>query len=832
MAAPKKGAGKIVVMLSSVAKPPPAGTQALSQVPPLADSTPKALIPPKTVLRPPPLPPKQVTPLSHIPPQTQLNTTTYVKLPPKTAAPKLTLISSAPRADSTPGNAAPPSLPKKSGPQHIPPIKLNESLSDKNSPAESIFLDSTDSAPAPASTPEPRPEGWKSLQPGELNPPGGGLQSLEVFARSQPEPEAKDKPLVAPPLRPPSGVESPGLAGKGGPTLLPPPLPPPLPPSAESPATPPSAIQVAPPLIEKEPESPSEKLPPPLLPAEARQEEPTLPAAPEPPPLHKVPAMIQPELSASGPQLQPKPLKSQPLSTTARVNWLKQSTPLVLSSTSPKALPKIAEAKPALKPAVLPKRLAATPEEPPAEMPAIETGKAPVETTDDPSPAIQPREADSSAPSPSPEPAAQEPSPGENTRAVAETVAASPAVPFVKATHAIGPALATRADRTRKRRLRGTIFFWCILIPLTFVVLFFGSLHFGRDTRMEGQVIPPTGMLLNNEVWIVSGGDLWSQASGLAEDLAKERSPVRQDIQERQDHVHRAQADVAAREERIRLIQQEIQSSKDEASTIIKQSRDATQQIWDGEGARIDDEYQSRFDQLRKAIAARAKSLNLKYQPDDAYPSPEVWANAYRLALYQVPAGVDSAKELQWLGDQMKQWRDFLKTLDDRKEQLREKAAQLKLAPGPKLTDLNAKITELQQRIDSTQAEEVPLKAELQQAQADLAQSETTDAGLDDRFYTQLYSLPQGAILNHLRIPLERNGRFTWVDTDTFGEGEKVRHYWIFARATRQDGRQYWALGRVSLEKDHKLCILMEPDSFVSTKAILRPDLPPEEQEQ
>ena len=329
-------------------------------------------------------------------------------------------------------------------------------------------------------------------------------------------------------------------------------------------------------------------------------------------------------------------------------------------------------------------------------------------------------------------------------------------------------------------------------------------------------------------MWIVS--DFRELASGIAEDLAAERTPLMQEIQERQAHVQRAQADVASREERIRLIQQEMQAAKDDITLVIKKSRDATQQIWDGEGAQIDQEYQARFNDLQKAISDRAKSLNLKYTPDPSFQSPELWANAYRLALYEVPAGVDSVKEHQWLGDEMKQWRDFLKTLDDRKETLREKAAQLKLEPAPKITDLNTKIDELQQRIDGTTAEEVPLKAELQQAQADLAQAQAAEAGLDDKYYKQLDSLPGEAITKH--IAMATNGRFTWVEDDVFAEGEKEHSYWIFSRATRPDGRQYWALGHFSIQKNHKVCLLIEPDSFVSTKAILRPNLTWEEQQQ
>jgi len=178
----------------------------------------------------------------------------------------------------------------------------------------------------------------------------------------------------------------------------------------------------------------------------------------------------------------------------------------------------------------------------------------------------------------------------------------------------------------------------------------------------------------------------------------------------------------------------------------------------------------------------------------------------------------------------MKQWRDFVKTLDDRKEQLREKAAQLKLAPAPKIADLNTKIDELQQRIDGTTAEEAPLKGELQQARMDLAQAQTVDSSLDDKYYKQLNALPGGSVTKH--IPLAANGRFSWVEDDPFAEGEKERHYWIFARATRTDGRQYWALHHFSISKNQTVQLIVEPGGFISTKAILRPNLSPDEQEQ
>ena len=388
----------------------------------------------------------------------------------------------------------------------------------------------------------------------------------------------------------------------------------------------------------------------------------------------------------------------------------------------------------------------------------------------------------------------------------------------------------TRSARARKRNRAETIVFYSIFL-VVLILLYVGALYFGRETRVEGQVIPPPNMTLGNEVWIV--GDFRSQAFGIVDDLAANRAPDLRDIQEAQDHVQRAQADVAAREERIRLLQEQVQAAKDEIASIIKQAHDAAQQIWDVPGAQLEDEYNSRLNQMQKLFVDRAKSLNLKYQPDDTYHSPEVWANAYRLALYDTPAGVDSVKEHQWLEDQMKQWRDFTKSIDDRQKQLREQAAQLQLATTPKVSDLNGQIDELQNRINGTLAEEGPLKTELQQSQLDLTKAQTKEGGEDAIAYKQLYSLPESTITKHLS--LTPNGRFSWrhVEKDNpFAEGEKAHRYYLLVRAVRPDGRQYWAFLHLVLFINETLPIQVEPSDFISTKAILRPDLSPEEQQQ
>ena len=138
----------------------------------------------------------------------------------------------------------------------------------------------------------------------------------------------------------------------------------------------------------------------------------------------------------------------------------------------------------------------------------------------------------------------------------------------------------TRSARLRKKELVGTVIFYAFFLGIIIPGLFFLGLHFSSETSVKGQVIPPQGTLLSNEVWVVS--DFREMAASIADDLSADRAPKLQEIQERQDHVQRAQADIAAREERIRLLNDQITEAKDEIGSMVRQARDAAQKVWDG----------------------------------------------------------------------------------------------------------------------------------------------------------------------------------------------------------------------------------------------------------
>ena len=177
--AKKSLSGKLKVILSSVAKPPPV---------PTSEDPAKPSVP-ATPITMPPVPKKDAL---------------QIDVPPGAGT-----------SDST-GKGAPPPLPEKSDPGgaetksdpgKIKPPPLNPTASE-----ESIFPPDDKNPPEREKT----PENWKHLEPGELRPPQGDLQSLEVFSRTQrASEEAKSVPVVParepvkpPPLPPAKPVEN------------------------------------------------------------------------------------------------------------------------------------------------------------------------------------------------------------------------------------------------------------------------------------------------------------------------------------------------------------------------------------------------------------------------------------------------------------------------------------------------------------------------------------------------------------------------------------------------------------------------------------------------
>jgi hypothetical protein len=801
----KKHANKLVV-LSSVAKPP------LNEDESLLGETPGGAKPA------PPAKPEEglIRPVGWT--TRPGGTTTIIKLPPKTGVlPRLTSLSQK-------GPVQPPPLPVTGAParsedegKRLPPIRLQPSTLPGASESESIFSIGGETSPSPEGStmaPPPLPasvekkSGTQALPNTVLISRSPQMSTPEEIARAaQQHPGSlihHAPPLVAPEASAPASEED--VVPKGDA---------PMSSSVEMKQAEPEKTPTAP-LEVRKPEAVSTVNVP--LGEQVTQRLLPIPAVEiKPPAFNEVRTMRLPPRAAVSGRLKEAPAMEGAPGTTEKPSAA--TTPPKVFPVTPSTIP--IRAEPATGAPLV------------AAIPPAATVQAPIKATVTP-PTIPLR--------PAPERAKTSPVPV--VAGAAGSAAAVSAARLAEERAAIlersakggssggekkPPVPSTRAARLRKRRIVGIVAFYILFIALL-PCLYFAAIYFSQETRVEGQVIPPPGMVLANQVEIVT--DFRELASGISNDLASDRLIVMQDMQEKLGHVQRAQADVAAREARIRSLTDQIKAATQAQFDLVKQARDASQHVWDGPGADLDADYQSKLAALNQAIADRAKANHLQYAPDPNYFSPEVWANAYRLALYQVPAGVDATKERLWLDEQMKNWHDFTKSMDQQQNELREKATQLKLAPASKVADLKSQIDDLQSRIDGTITEEEPIKAELEQARADLAVVQAKEAGLDAKPMEKLDALPEANVTRSL--PLSSRGRFSWREVQKeskYDEDEKSHVYWIFVRAYRPDGRQYWALHRFTVEKNRTVEIMIEPDSFISTKAILRPDLSPDEQE-
>jgi chromosome segregation ATPase len=322
--------------------------------------------------------------------------------------------------------------------------------------------------------------------------------------------------------------------------------------------------------------------------------------------------------------------------------------------------------------------------------------------------------------------------------------------------------------------------------------------------------------------------DFTSLATGLQQDLSAAREPITQDVQEKEDRIKQTRSDLARREERISQLQHQISAGKDEIAFDVRRSDALAQQQADIVGAQIQSEYLARAHELKIVLTKRIKALDLKIS-DNGLETPENWLSAYRAALSRenIPTGLDRTKEKQWLDCQAEEWRKRRQKLDLLRNQMHARINDLRQSPAARVDELNLQIQDWQAQLNSMLSEEARLKEKLQQTLEDVQVTQADDAHIAGQYYKQLDSLPESSILNQGRIPIATDGRFTWVDDETFIDTDKPHHRCIFFRAIRADGEQYWAMRHFSLSQNQTLELLVEPTSFISTKSILQPYTPP-----
>ena len=188
-----------------------------------------------------------------------------------------------------------------------------------------------------------------------------------------------------------------------------------------------------------------------------------------------------------------------------------------------------------------------------------------------------------------------------------------------------------------------------------------------------------------------------------------------------------------------------------------------SQKVWTDAGAVLESEYTSKLNSLKGMIQRRAAELHLPYEPTTEFESPEIWVNAYRLALYDAPDNIDAGKERMWVEARLNEWKTYEADWNKRQADLKKEVERIQATPKDKIEDVNRRVARLNLRIEETEAEMAPIQNELDGNQKMLDQLAEQDRALDRPYYEMLLSTPDKNKLYTLHVD-KPTGQFSWRD--------------------------------------------------------------------
>jgi TolA-binding protein len=386
----------------------------------------------------------------------------------------------------------------------------------------------------------------------------------------------------------------------------------------------------------------------------------------------------------------------------------------------------------------------------------------------------------------------------------------------------------SREQRSRRARMAGALFFYAILLFVVCPSAYFTFLGSSLDTRLDGQVIPPSGTTLHSEVWVVSE---FPDLHGYSDDLMNQRAPVLQKIAEMNQKLNQVKDDIAARTARLRLLQAQQDETRQQIAKIVVSAKQSAGAIWANSGAALDAEYTAKLATVKSDIQQHANALKIDYQTNDDFEFPDAWANAFRLAMYGVPPSSKKLEELKWLDGELVDWHSFEAGYYAKKETIKDQVSQTLASNSQAVAQINQQIDDLNRKIGETTDDLQPILHEQEQDQEDINNVENTLVSYEPKYMQELSGVPAQYVLK--KLPIKPDGRFEWLHEDKdqkFAEGEKFHRHWLFFRAIRDsDGREFWSLAQVIVTKNDTLEVAVLPGSFQNLRALLRPDLSPDE---
>jgi len=261
----------------------------------------------------------------------------------------------------------------------------------------------------------------------------------------------------------------------------------------------------------------------------------------------------------------------------------------------------------------------------------------------------------------------------------------------IPATSGAGPAVGRTGSLKppRKRSIVGAIAARLAAYGIL-VGLGYGAVHLLRQTQVQGLVATPD-YALPAQAYLIR--DFSDDIRTLRTEYKMSNEPFERDLRVKQDTLTRVQSDLSGLEQRKKLIADDATRAEDEIKGILADAQLQSDAVWQKEGGALDAEYQQKLAAFRQTLLDRAQQTGVPLELDPAIAAPELWVNAYRLALYNPPAKVKAVPEREWIEKQLADWHDYDKTVDTRRDAVKAEAADVRKQISPKVDAVQARIT-------------------------------------------------------------------------------------------------------------------------------------------
>ncbi|CAF0689897.1 coiled-coil domain-containing protein [Candidatus Methylacidithermus pantelleriae] len=314
-------------------------------------------------------------------------------------------------------------------------------------------------------------------------------------------------------------------------------------------------------------------------------------------------------------------------------------------------------------------------------------------------------------------------------------------------------------------------------------------------------------------------GDFTGDLRALRQEYRLAEEPFEQEIRVKKESLRRVESDLAGLEERIGLLRNEKGTVEKELKHLVEENEKKSQEIWERKGLTLERKRKQKLLALEQLIESRAQSLHLSLKlRADAPKDPEVWVNAFRLALYDAPRDIPVGKERKWAEALLEDWHRSEEEYQKEKASVGKELERLRVAIRERAASYLARLRELDRRIHEAEEEKKPIETERQAGTVALDASKGRKDSIQDNYALTIRNIPKRYVVGELSRGAD--GRYHWIGWDQDPKSA-IRHWYLWA-CTEKDREQYWSLVQLPLERFTKVVLVLRPESFVRVRDLLQ----------